>query len=261
MKDGRLIAAAWALLLGAAASAAQAQEDSREGDWRGAMRSAMERWVETEKLISAERADWAVGREILQDRIAVLTNETAALVAATAGLDADYAAASGRLGDLVAEQEALKTLADALAADVAKAEARVLAILKRAPTPIRDKVRPLSQRIPERPGESKAGLGERLQNVVGVLNEVNKFARDVAIASEVMTPAGGESFEATVIYFGLGQAYYVNPLGTAAGRGAATPEGWVWMPSNAIARAVADVIAIHRNEKPAAYVTLPIAIQ
>lgn len=248
-----------ALLLGAATAAVSAEtQAAAEGDERGTLRTAMERWIETERLISSERADWAVGREILQDRISVLTNETGMLTASAAGINADYSASAGKLDEYIRDQEKLKALSDTLAVEVGKAEKRVLEILKRAPEPIRVKVRPLSQRIPEKPEESKAGLGERLQNVVGILNEINKFARDVTVASEVMTVQSGESFEASVIYFGLGQAYYVNQLGSAAGYGVVDDNGWVWVPSNGIAQAVSDVIAVHRNEKTAAYVTLPI---
>lgn len=225
------------------------------------MRAAMERWVETEKRISAEKNDWRVNREILRDRILVLTNETALLRKATAGVTADYAASSGKREEYLQEQERLKALSETLSSEIRNAEKRVLAILKRAPSPIREKVRPLSQRIPEEGRDTKTGLGERLQNVVGILNEINKFARDITIASEVMSPESGEGFEALVIYFGLGQGYYVNQPGTIAGYGIAEAEGWTWVPSNRISRAVADVIAIHRNEKPAVYISLPVHIQ
>ncbi len=234
---------------------------SGEPDWRKTMRTALENWVDTEKLISSEKTNWSVDREILQDRVAVLTNETATLRATTAGINADYDASSGKREEYVQQDEKLKTLSTALASEVDRSEKSVIAILKRVPSPIREKVRPLSQRIPEDSQNTKAGLGERLQNVVGILNEINKFARDITIASEVMSLKNGESFEASVIYLGLGQGYYVNQLGTVAGYGVADTTGWVWVEDNAIGQAVSDLIAIHRNEKTATYVTLPIHIQ
>ncbi len=260
LKSKKTVVAALFLCTATATFAAEAL-DATETDWRKTMRSAMERWVETEKLISSEKANWSVDREILQDRISVLTNETASLRATTAGINTDYVASAGKREEYVQEEEQLKTLSVALASEVEQGEKRVIAILKRVPPPIREKVRPLSQRIPEHPENSKAGLGERLQNVVGILNEINKFARDITVGSEVMSLKDGESFEASVIYFGLGQGYYVNQLGNVAGYGVADAEGWVWVANNPIAQAVSDLIAIHRNEKTAVYVTLPIQIK
>ncbi len=256
----RAAAAALFLCASAAALAAEAV-NADEADWRKTMRSAMESWVETEKLISSEKADWRVDREILRDRIAVLTNETATLRAATAGINADYDSSAGKREEYAREDEKLKALSAALAAEIGQSEKRVTAMLKRVPSPIREKVRPLSQRIPEQPENSKAGLGERLQNVVGILNEINKFARDITVASEVMSLKDGESFEASVIYFGLGQGYYVNQLGTVAGYGMADADRWMWVENNRIGPAVSDLIAIHRNEKNAAYVILPIHVK
>lgn len=260
VKGKKLVAVA--LLLSAATVAVSAEPpEAEQADGRKTMRAAMERWIETEKLISAEKTEWQVDQEIIRDRMSVLTNETALLKSTTAGINADYAASSGKLDGYLREQEQYKVLSDALSVEVGNAEKRVLAILKRAPAAIREKVRPLSQRIPEKPEEAKTGLGERVQNVVGILNEINKFARDITLTSEVMTPSGGDGFEASVIYFGLGQGYYVNQLGTVAGYGLADGDGWVWVSSNELGQSVLDVIAIHRTEKVAAYVTLPIHIK
>ena len=56
-------------------------------------------------------------------------------------------------------------------------------------------------------------IAERYQNVVGVLNEVNKFNQDIHVVSELMELPDQPSVKAQVraIYFGLGQAYYVTP--------------------------------------------------
>ena len=256
------IGAAAAAALLACSAGAMAQNQSVEGTWRESMRTSMGRWVEAEKLISSERNAWKLDRELLEYRYAALTNETAALRSATAGINDDYEASAGKCAEYVEEDAKLKALSEVLAEEVAAAEKSVLAILEKAPGPIVEKVRPLSQRIPLDPSTSKAGLGERLQNVVGVLNEINKFSRDITVVSEVMTPEGSDtSFEASVVYFGLGQGYYVNQPGTVAGYGWAGDEGWVWMPSNSIAQAVADVVKIHATEKPAEYVVLPVSIK
>lgn len=251
-----LVATLGALLWTAMPTAAQS-----EGDWRETMRGAMDRWIETERLLSQEREDWRLGREVLADRVAVLTNETATLRAQTTQLRADYATQDTRRTELIAQQDALKAVSGGLADEVTRMEARVLALLERSPPPLRERVKPLTLRIPKDAGTATMKLGERFQNVVGILNEVNKFARDITVTSEVMSQPDGTSVEASVIYFGIGQGYYSNLAGGVAGFGGAGETGWTWAVSNELAQAVADVIAVQRNEKPALYIPLPIEVR
>ncbi len=243
----------------AAALVAQAGEPERPDPWRESMRTVMDRWLETERVFSRERADWHVAREILADRTAVLTHDVAVLQDGTRQLSEDHAAQDTRRMELVGRQQELKGLSDRTTARLEALEVRALALVERAPGPLQERVRPLSQRIPRDPAEARSGLGERYQNVVGILNEMNKFARDVTVVSEVMPKADGRQVEASVIYFGFGQAFYVNTAGTVAGLGVAGPRGWEWREDNRLARDVADLIAMHRNEKPAQYVVLPVA--
>lgn len=79
-------------------------------------------------------------------------------------------------------------------------------------------------------------LSERFLNVVGVLNEVNKFQREVTVTSEVRKLAEtGSSAEVTAVYVGIGQGYYTTANGKSAGIGNATATGWEWTPNNAAA--------------------------
>ena len=75
---------------------------------------------------------------------------------------------------------------------------------------------------------------------------------------EVRELANGSKAEVTVMYLGLAAAYYYNAASGLAGVGRPDGEsGWVWEPRNELARAVADAVAIYRNQKAAGYVLLP----
>ena len=80
------------------------------------------------------------------------------------------------------------------------------------------------------------------------------------MASEVRKLPDGSSAEVATMYVGLGQAYYVKPNAPVAGVGRPGPEGWVWTAANEVAERVASAIAVFRNEKPAAYVPLPVKV-
>ena len=142
-------------------------------------------------------------------------------------------------------------------------EERVRALLPRLPPPLRDRVKPLSQRLPdpEKSTEIKLSLSERFQNIVGILNEVNKFDREITTTSEIRSLPDGSSAEATALYFGIGQAYYASNTGNVAGTGTSSEKGWIWRPANDAAGRIAEAIAILKNEKVAAFVQLPVDIQ
>jgi hypothetical protein len=122
-------------------------------------------------------------------------------------------------------------------------------------------VKPLSQRLPDDANETKLSLAERFQNVVGILNEVDKFNREISVTSEVRTLADGSSVEVTSLYIGIGEAYYVSANGAIAGVGVASEQGWIWKPANEAAPQIADVIAVLKNEKVASFIQLPVEVK
>jgi len=224
-------------------------------------RASLEKWVDTRRVISLEQRDWALGREILTSRADVLQREIDSLAAKSADLEKSIAEADRKRAELVADNDRMKQASGALAATVAGLESRTRQLLVRLPDPIRERVKPLSQRIPDGQGETKLSLSERFQNVVGILNEVDKFTGDITLTSEVRTLGGGTSAEVAAIYLGVGQGYYASSNGLHAGIGTAGPEGWTWTPANDAAPRIARVIAILKNEQVADFVPLPMRIQ
>lgn len=130
--------------------------------------------------------------------------------------------------------------------------------MKRLPTPLAEKIKPLTQRLPEDGAVSSLPLAVRFQNVIGIVNEINRFNRELTQASEIRKLADGTTLEVTTVYLGLAQGYYVGANGRVAGIGRGTPEGWTWTESNENAPAIAQMVAILKNEKPAAYVSIPL---
>lgn len=223
-------------------------------------RDALSEWVATRRVLSQEKRDWALGREVIVDRIAVMRAEIESFKTRVDEAQASVAETDEKRAELFDQNEALKLSAGALSDTVLALEARTRTLLARLPDPIREKVRPLSQRFPDDPAQSKLSLGERFQNIVGVLNEVNKFQREITLTSEVRELPDGSSVEVTALYLGVSQAYYANASGTLAGTGSAGPDGWTWRPANHAAADIARAIAIVQSEEPAAYVPLPLAI-
>lgn len=245
-------------VLGACAAFASAQETASPID---GTRSTMERWVETRSVIGKEKRDWALGREILNDRIGIVQREIESVQKRIEDAKKSTADADAKKQELAAENARLVAAAAGLSSTIGELETRTRTLLQRLPEPLRERVKLLSQRIPEDASNTKLSLSERFLNVVGVLNEVNKFQREVTITSEVRKLADGSSAEVTAVYVGIGQGYYTTANGKAAGLGSATATGWEWQPANAEAPQIQKIIAILKNELPAEFVPVPVKVQ
>lgn len=224
-------------------------------------RETLSRWVETRKLIGLERRDWALGRELLDERISLVQREVDGLKSRIAEAQRGVADTEKLRHELAVENDALKATSSALGEVVARLEGRTKALLPRLPDPLRERVKPLSQRLPaDAAAAARLTLSERFQNVVGLLNEVDKWNREITLTSEIRALKDGASAEVSVFYVGLGQAYYATADGKSAGIGSPGRDGWTFAPAEDAAAEVARAISILRNDGVADFVHLPIRI-
>lgn len=243
----------WIILIGcglAAAAQAQDLDESRE---------MLSKWVETRKLISEEKEKWELEREVLGDRLDLVRNEKQTLSEKIHQTQSMITDADLKREDLVKENDGLKNASATLVNRIFTLERNVLALLPVLPAPIQDRIKPLSQRIPKTE-ETDLSLSERYQNVIGIVNELNKSANAINVVSEVRELPNGTTAEVQTLYIGFARAYYANNKGDIAGVGHPAENGWKWEADNALAPRVADAIAILKNEKVAAYIPLPVAV-
>jgi uncharacterized coiled-coil DUF342 family protein len=222
-------------------------------------KEALSKWVETRKLISEEKQKWELEREILGDRIDLVRNERDTLntkIHETQSLITD---ADKKREDLVKEKDALKNASATLVNRIFTLEREVLALLPTLPEPVQKKMKPLSQRIPKSE-ETDLSLSERYQNMIGIINELNKGAGEITVVSEVKKLSDGTTAEVQTMYIGYAAGYSCNNNGDVAFVGTPTAEGWVWEQDNAIAQQVADSISILKNEKVAVFVEMPVSV-
>lgn len=256
--NGLATGAAVALLAWAAGHAAAQDAASPLKD----ARLKLEKWVEAEQLISKERLDWELGKQILEDRVGLVEREIQELGEKTAGARKKAGEAGSEIGKLRAERDTLEQAAAFLAEKVPTLERRVQGeVLPLLPDTVRQKVDPLVRRLPENPADTKLTLLERYQNVVGILNEVDKFNREVVVAREIRAVGDGKTAEVRTMYLGLGQAFYASPEKGVAGRGVPTEGGWKWEELPAAVGKISEAIGISENEKVADFVPLPVKVQ
>jgi FtsZ-binding cell division protein ZapB len=225
------------------------------------IRATMTEWVETKRLISKEKQDWAYGRQMLEERVKLVEREIESLREKTDEAQKSIGEADVKRAELVAENDKLKSAGAKLAEIITTLEGQTVALDKRLPDPVRQRVRLVAQQIPEDPNQTSLSLSQRFINVIGVLNEVDKFNQTIEASSEMRKLADGSEAEVTAVYVGLGQAYYSGANGTIGGVGRPGRDGWHWEAANDAAGKVADVIAMLKNEKVAGFVPLPVVIE
>jgi hypothetical protein len=223
-------------------------------------RITMGKWIETQQIIAKERNDWQLGKEVLTNRIDLIKSEVASLQEKIKQAESSVAEADKKRDELTAENDQLKAAGGQLNEAVTAMEAEVRRLFKTVPDPVKTKLEPLYQRIPENPADTRVSAAERFQNVLGILNELNKANSEITVSYEVRTLADGKPSEVRAVYVGLAQAYYVSARGEG-GIGTPTPDGWTWVSSKAIAPDVLKTLEILQGKHTPAFVSLPVKLQ
>jgi hypothetical protein len=251
-----------ALAVGIPCAALVPMQDSASQDGRSLeeTRVTMSKWIETQQIIGRERNDWTQGKEILKGRIDLIGKEVSGLDEKIKQAEASVTESNKKRDELVADREQLKAATAQLVASVTAMEAEVKKLSKLLPDPVRTKLQPLFVRVPEDPAATKVSVAERFQNVLGILNELNKANSEITVSFEVHKLADGSSAEVQAIYVGLAQAYFVSPTGEA-GIGRPTADGWKWEPAAGAANQVLSALEILQGKQSPAFVPLPVKIQ
>ena len=223
-------------------------------------RLTLAKWIETQQIIAKERNDWQQGKEILEGRIELVGKEVSVLKEKIAESVKAVAESDQKKERLVAENEQLKATAAQLATAVSVMEGQVRGLAKRMPQPVAERLAPLLQRIPTEASTTRVTVAERFQNVLGILNEMNRANSEISLSYEVRTLADGSSSEVQVIYVGLAQAYYLSPRGEA-GIGTPGEDGWNWKPAPEIAGQLLVALEVIQGKHPPAFVPLPVEIK
>jgi hypothetical protein len=226
--------------------------------WESDARDALARLVETRRLIAQEKQEWRLGREVLQDRVKVLEREVASVQEKIAQATNETADVDAKLAETRAQQEQAAAAADAMRKDVVALEGRARALLARAPDPVKERLKPLSQRLPDNSADTKISQPERFQNAIGILNELGKANGEIVRAME-FRDLDGKPTQVEAVYVGLAQAYYVSAKGDA-GVGRPGANGWEWKRANDLAARVTEIIQILQNKASARFVPLPVTV-
>lgn len=244
-----------AMALGCAMAVAAAD------DAFAATRATLEKWVETRQTISRTKAAWQADKETLEQTVQLLQREVAVVAEQMSNLSTNSATVRKEWDEAESLKKSSGEALEKARAFATAFEARLKALAPRLPQPLQDTLKPLLARMPADPANTRMSAAERVQIIVGFLNELDKFNTAVTVASEKRTNPKGEEVAVETVYVGLGAAYFVNDAGDFAGTGTPGDKGWEWTTMPELAASVREVLLIYRNERPARFVPLPATIR
>ena len=224
-------------------------------------RSTLEKWVETRQLISKTRGDWRSDKEMLEQTVALLERELKSVEEQIGKVSTNNAAAERERTQADASLKLSQAAMDRAKGFVTEFEPKLTAALPALPAPLQDILKPLISRIPRDASSTKMATTERVQVLVGILNELDKFNSAVNIFSEKRRNPRNEEVAVETVYIGLGAAFFVNESGDFAGVGSPKAGSWEWASKPELAASVREVIKIYRNEASARFVPLPVVIK
>lgn len=223
-------------------------------------RSTLEKWVETRQLISKARNDWRTDKETIEQTIQLYERELKSIDEQMSKVSTNNTQIDKERSEAEAQKKIANASLDRAREFVAGFEAQVKKLSPQLPAPLQEILTLLLHRMPS-DAATKMSTAERMQVVVGVLNEMDKFNNSVSVFNEKRKNAKGEEVAVETVYVGLGAAYFVNQSNDFAGTGTPGANGWEWTTKPELASAVRDAIKIYRNEQPAHFVSLPVVLR
>jgi hypothetical protein len=227
-----------------------------------ATRSTVREWIDVEKAISAEAAEWSEKQMLLQDLLKIAEAEIRTLESSISELAATRTEADEIRRKLLTEQEVLNENHTLVRIFLEAIEPELQAVKQKLPQPLVEKLSPFYQRLPEEPKQTKLGIAKRMQTVVGILTAIRQFDRTITVTDELHVLDNGAQGEGRSVYIGLGVAYYYTLSGKDAGVGYPGNQGWEWESRPSLRSEIEEVIAIaEQSVAEARFIELPISLK
>lgn len=223
-------------------------------------RASLEKWVEARQLISKAKSDWQMDKETLQQTLQLYQRELKLVGEQMSKVSTNSAQVEKERTEAEELKKSSNEALDRARQFAADFEGQLKQQIPQLPMPLQEILKPLLLRIPADP-KTRMTVAERMQVIVGILGELDKFNNSVSVFSEKRKNEKGEEVAVETLYVGLGAAYFVNDANDFAGTGVPGPKGWEWTTQSGLAPSVREAVRIYRNERPAKFVSLPAVIR
>lgn len=223
--------------------------------------STLDEWVETERMTSRAAADWGAEKASMENLIAIYEEEVSTLNQAIEDAERDTSAAEVLRNDLLEQRDATKLVESQVVAALIEAEIKLKGLEAVLPPPLKQELSQLFGAIPENPRESELPIGQRIQPVVAILTQVQKFNQVITLVDDFREFEAGRTVQTETVYFGLGGAFYIDQTNEHAGMGVPGEAGWEWSSDNSLIPSIRKFVDIYRGTQQASYVNLPVIVK
>jgi chromosome segregation ATPase len=259
----KLITAGIVLSLFGTYSSAQAQQEQVPATAADQIKNATEvtrQWVDTQATIAKEGNQWKVDRELIQQRIDLFQSEMENLQSEIDELAKKASEGQGTRAEYSNRIDELNRAQSVVLGKLPKYETELRELAQFFPAPLQNSISKLLNALPANPQKASSGPGQRLAVIVGILNEVDKFNKDVTTTQEIHV-IDGKQIQVEVMYLGLGEAFYADENGMIGGYGTPAKGSWNWVEDNTMASQISKAIKIAQGKiKPAVFVELPMQV-
>ena len=123
-----------------------------------------------------------------------------------------------------------------------------------------NKIKPLIRRLPHDPDSKTLSLGERVQNIVGILSQADKFNTTITAVSDSREITENKVVEVRTLYWGLAMAYFVDSSGEYAGIGFPGKDGWEWPQIEGSGPSIQQLLGVYEGNEDIQFVEVPARI-
>ncbi len=212
-----------------------------------AFRAKLDKWVETRRILSEERAAWRADEESLRATRDLLRDQRKELRSQAGEAEDLTSEAEEARRELLLERAELQRASRTLEAEIRRLELEVLALEARFPEPLRARLEPLTSRIAGEGEEPAGALGQRLVQVLGVLSQAEQWNASAHLVGETRAVSGDQKVAIRTLYWGLGHAVYAAAQEGEAGLARPTRDGWVFTPDEGMAEEAGLLLDIYEG--------------
>jgi len=249
-----LVRAMMVALWGMGAVSLHAQQAKPE-DASVVAKEMIRQWVAVEQLIGKESEEWKREKAHISELLELYRKELKLL-------QKELEVAGGSTEELDKKREKLRAeVADAgrqrrqLAAFILKLRPRILRLVQRFPASLQKQL--AEDVLALRGADAETSVRALLKSTLAIFERAEGFQRSISYLRETIQ-IDGKTWNAEVLYLGLGRAYFY--VGEMAGIGTPAASGWKWQRRDEILDDVKKALDVFQKKSPPSLVELPVNV-
>jgi len=214
----------------------------------------VQRWLQIERQISQLTIDGIQQESSMEQTIQLLEIEYQQLNTAHQNRQQNHSELTEKRTELISLQSQLEASQEQLTAQLKKINKQLLSLQVQLPPPLLTSWKNVGEL-----NNDTLETTEKLQIALDVLTRLIDFQNRISIHEMAIRHPNGEKIWVTQLYLGAAQAWFVSKDLSYAGIGYPDVMGWQWrFDENINAEQIAKGIAIHRKQRAADWIKLPV---